>query len=195
MARAFIAILLSPEVRDAVTDEVERLRPLSRAVAWVPRDNLHLTLRFLGEQSEERLADALVALESVAEGGEPFTLGLHGLGAFPGLERPRILWVGVAEGALAARELQARLESGLTERGFPPEARPWHPHLTVGRVFDERRWRREATPALRQAVAQAGNRPVARLSITAISLMKSDLGPGGSRYTALASRPLGARVG
>ena len=194
MPRAFIAILLSSEAREAVTDEVERLRPLSRAVAWVPRDNLHLTLRFLGEQSEARLADALAALESAAAGGEPFTLGLHGLGAFPGLERPRILWVGVAEGSLAARALQARVESGLTARGFLPEARPWHPHLTVGRVFDERRWRGETPAALRQAVAQAGSRPVARLEITAISLMKSDLARSGARYTALASRPLSARV-
>ena len=194
MPRAFIAILLSSEAREAVTDEVERLRPLSRAVAWVPRDNLHLTLRFLGEQSEERLADALAALETVAAAGESFTLGLHGLGAFPGLERPRIFWVGVAEGALAARGLQARLEAALAERGFPPEARPWHPHLTVGRVFDDRRWRGETPAALRQAVAQAGSRPVARLGITAISLMKSDLGPGGARYTPLASCPLGARV-
>jgi 2'-5' RNA ligase len=195
MPRAFIAILLSPEARDAVTEEVERLRPLSRAVAWVPRDNLHLTLRFLGEQGEERLADALAAVETTAAAGEPFTLGLHGLGAFPGLERPRILWVGVAEGALAARGLQARLEAGLAERGFPPEARRWHPHLTVGRVFDDRRWRREVTPALRQAVARAGSRPVARLLITAICLMKSDLGRGGALYTELASRRLNTRVG
>jgi 2'-5' RNA ligase len=194
MPRAFIAIPLSPEARDAVTDEVDRLRPLSRAVAWVPRHNLHLTLGFLGEQSEERLADALGALEGAAGAIEPFSLGLHGLGAFPGLERPRILWVGVAEGALAARSLQARLAAGLAERGFPPDARPWHPHLTVGRVFDDRRWRREATPALRLAVAEAGRRVVARFAITAISLMKSDLEPGGARYTELASRPLGARV-
>jgi 2'-5' RNA ligase len=62
-------------------------------------------------------------------------------------------------------------------------------------VFDERRWRREATPAFRQAVARAGSRPVARFSITAISLMKSDLGTGGARYTALASRTLGTRFG
>jgi 2'-5' RNA ligase len=134
-------------------------------------------------------------MESTASVVEPFTMGLHGLGGFPGLEQPRILWVGIAEGALAARGLQARLEAGLAERGFPPEARPWHPHLTIGRVFDAQRWRREANPALRQAVAQAGSRPVARLSITAISLMKSDLTPAGARYTPLASRPLRPRLG
>jgi RNA 2',3'-cyclic 3'-phosphodiesterase len=195
MPRAFIAILLDPETRDAVTAELERLRPLSRAVAWVPRDNLHVTLRFLGDQTDERLADALAALDTAAAGGEPFTLGLHGLGAFPGLERPRIFWVGIAEGALAARGLQARLESELGACGFPLESRPWHPHLTVGRVFDDRRWRREITPALRQALAQAGTRPVARLPIRVISLMKSDLGPAGARYTELASRALGSRIG
>jgi RNA 2',3'-cyclic 3'-phosphodiesterase len=194
MPRAFIALLLSEEARAAVTAEVDRLRPLGRAVAWVPPANLHLTLYFLGNQDDARLADALGALDEAAAQSAPFDVGLHGLGAFPGLERPRIFWVGVAEGALAARTLQARLVAGLVARGFAPESRPWHPHLTIGRVADERRWRRDDPTALRHAVRRAGSLAVARLRITALSLMKSELHPTGARYTELASRPLGCRA-
>ena len=195
MPRAFVALLLDEATRAAVTAEVDRLRPLSRAVAWVPAANLHLTLSFLGEQSEERLAEALAAVGEAASAGAPFEVALHGLGAFPGLARPRIFWVGLAEGGPAARGLQARLAAALVARGFPPETRPWHPHLTIGRVPDERRWRREGGAAVQQAVTRAGSIAVARLLITAMSLMKSELAPSGARYTALATRPLGAEAG
>jgi RNA 2',3'-cyclic 3'-phosphodiesterase len=195
MARAFVALLLTDEARRAVVEVLDGLRPLSRAVAWVPPANLHLTLRFLGEQSEARLGEALEALGEAAEACPPFEVALHGLGAFPGLERPRIVWLGLAEGALTARGLQARVMAVLAARGFPPEARPWHPHLTLGRVPDERRWRREGGASLRQAVTRAGSLAVARLPVTALSLMTSELLPSGARYTERARRPLGGRAG
>ncbi len=192
MPRVFVALLLDEGVRAAVAAEIEQLRPLSRAVAWVPPRNLHLTLRFLGEQGEPAVGEARSALSEAAAGSQPFTLALHGLGGFPGLERPRILWIGVAGGALEARELHARVDEALGRRGFPREERPWHPHLTIGRVFDERRWRREATLELRQAVIRAGSRPVASVPVGAVSLMRSDLSPAGARYSELASVALGA---
>ena len=193
MPRSFVALLLNEEARTAVAAELERLRPLSRAVAWVPSRNLHITLRFLGEQSEAALEQGRGALQDAAGATEPFTLELHGLGAFPGFARPRILWVGVAQGALESRQLQARVERALELRGIAREPRPWHPHLTIGRVFDERRWRRETSPDLRQAVARAGSLPFASVPITAVSLMRSDLSPSGARYTELAAVTLGPR--
>jgi 2'-5' RNA ligase len=189
--RAFIGLLLDEATRQSVAAQVERLRPLSRAVAWVPPQNLHLTLKFLGDQSEERLGAVLSVLEDAAAGIAPFALALHGVGGFPGLERPRILWVGVSEGALAARQLQARFEEALARHGFSREPRPWHPHLTIGRIFDDRRWRREATPALREAVTRAARLDLGRVPVAAVSLMRSDLSPAGARYTELASVPLG----
>ena len=191
MPRLFVALLLNEEARTAVAAEIERLRPLSRAVAWVPARNLHITLRFLGEQGEPALEQARGALQEAAAATTPFTLGLHGLGAFPGFERPRILWIGVAQGALEARGLQAGVEQALEARGVSPEGRPWHPHLTIGRVFDERRWRRETSLELRQAVARAGSLPFASVPLAALSLMRSDLSPAGARYSELASVTLG----
>lgn len=193
MIRAFVALLLADPVRDAVAATVERLRPLCGAVAWVPARNLHVTLQFLGAQSEERIALAESALADAAAASAPMDVTFHGIGAFPGLERPRILWVGVAQGALEVRALQARVADALAAREFPREERPWHPHLTIGRVPDERRWRREAGPPLRSALAQAATTTFGTQRVAEVALMRSDLSPAGARYTvrhlaALASR-------
>lgn len=187
MTRAFIAVCLDEPTRTAVAAEIERLRPLSRAVAWVPSQNLHLTLRFLGEQNDGRLAEALLGIEEAATACAPFALTLHGLGAFPGLERPRILWVGVAEGAPAIRALQSEVETALGRRQFVPESRPWHPHLTIGRVFDPRRWRRDTSPALRESIARAATTRFGTLDVSRVVLMRSDLSPSGARYSELHS--------
>src|SRR5262252_2445987 len=111
MTRAFVAVLLDEATRAAVADEIERLRPLSKAVAWVPASNLHFTLKFLGEQTDARLSDAALAIDEAAVTVQRFSLALHGVGGFPGMDRPRIVWVGVAEGALPFRALQARVET------------------------------------------------------------------------------------
>lgn len=191
MTRAFVAILLTDATRRAVAAEIERLRPLSRAVAWVPPPNLHLTLQFLGEQSDERVSEAGAALEEAAADAAPFTLALHGLGGFPGLERPRILWVGVAQGAMEARGLQSRVAAALRARDFPPESRPWHAHLTIGRIFDERRWRRETSPALSEQIRRLGSTAFGTVPVGGIALMRSDLHPSGARYSELRAFELG----
>jgi 2'-5' RNA ligase len=190
VTRAFVAVLIDEAVRASVDAEIERLRPCSRAVAWVPAANLHVTMKFLGEQTDARLADATAALADAAAAARPFALAFHGLGAFPGLERPRILWIGMSGGAVEARAVQACLEAALAGRGFPRDDRPWHPHLTIGRVFDERRWRREA-PALRPAIADASRRAFGAVAVTHVSLMRSDLSPRGARYRELARAALG----
>jgi RNA 2',3'-cyclic 3'-phosphodiesterase len=190
--RSFVALVLDAPTRAAVDAEIERLRPLSRAVAWVPAPNLHLTLKFLGEQSDAALALAAEALDAAGAATAPFAVTLFGLGAFPGMERPRIFWVGVAEGGLEIRALQSRLEDGLERRGFARESRPWHPHLTIGRVFDPRRWGRDTSPALRAAIARAATTGFGAVPLTRVVLMRSDLSASGARYRELHSAPLSA---
>jgi RNA 2',3'-cyclic 3'-phosphodiesterase len=190
--RAFVAVALDEGVRSAVAATIERLRPLGSAVAWVPPRNLHVTLHFLGDQSEERLADAEAALADAAAGSAPLDVTFHGIGAFPGLERPRILWVGLAHGALEVRRLQARVTDALAVRGFGKEERAWHPHLTIGRVHDERRWRRETGPPLRSALAQAATTTFGTQRVAEVALMRSELSPAGARYTVRRALSLGA---
>jgi RNA 2',3'-cyclic 3'-phosphodiesterase len=190
--RAFVAVVLDEGVRSAVAATIERLRPLGSAVAWVPPRNLHVTLHFLCDQSEERLADAEAALADTAAGSAPLDVTFHGIGAFPGLERPRILWVGLAHGALEVRRLQARVTDALAVRGFGKEERAWHPHLTIGRVHDERRWRRETGPPLRSALAQAATMTFGTQRVAEVALMRSELSPAGARYTVRRALSLGA---
>ncbi len=192
MPRAFVALLLDDPTRSAVSAEIERLRPLSSAVAWVPAANLHLTLKFLGEQTEARLAETVEALEEAVRGTPPFTIALHGVGGFPGLARPRILWVGLAEGGVEAlQRLQSRIEAALLARGFDADTRPWHAHLTIGRVFDDRRWQRDAG-RLEESLARLARSGFGHLAVTRIALMRSDLSPRGARYSELRSVELPA---
>jgi len=190
MPRAFVAVLLDEQTRRAVASQIDRLRPLSKAVAWVPAHNLHLTLRFLGDQTEEQLADLVPALEEAASGVPTFTLGLRGLGAFPGLDHPRTLWVGVSDGVQEVQRLQARVAEALERRGVPIEARAWLAHVTIGRVADEKRWRREGMAELRSAVTRGAATPFGSMPVASIALMRSDLYTSGARYTGIASVPL-----
>jgi 2'-5' RNA ligase len=190
MPRAFVAVLLDEQTRRTVAAQIDRLRPLSKAVAWVAPHNLHLTLRFLGDQTEEQLADVVPALEEAASGVPIFTLSLKGLGAFPGLDHPRTLWVGVSEGVQDVQRLQARVAEALERLGVPIEARAWQAHVTIGRVTDEKRWRREGMPELRSAVVRGATVPFGSMPVASIALMRSDLYTSGPRYTGIASVPL-----
>jgi RNA 2',3'-cyclic 3'-phosphodiesterase len=190
MPRAFVAVLLDEATRRAVAAQVDRLRPLSKAVAWVPPHNLHLTLRFLGDQTEAQLTEVVPALEEAASGVPTFTLSLRGLGAFPGLDHPRTLWVGVSEGVPEVQRLQARVAETLERRGVPIEARAWQAHVTIGRVTDDKRWRREGMAELRSAVIRGAATALGTMAVTSIALMRSDLYNSGARYTGIASVPL-----
>jgi RNA 2',3'-cyclic 3'-phosphodiesterase len=187
MPRAFVGFFLSEQTRRAVSAEMDRLRQLSRVVAWVAPHNLHVTLRFLGDQTEEQLADIVPALEEAVRGVAPFTMGLRGLGAFPGLEHPRTLWVGIADGSREVRDLQARVARTLETRGFPLEARAWQAHVTIGRIVDERRSRREGMAETRASLTRGATLSFGTMSVEAISLMRSDLLPSGARYTGIAA--------
>jgi 2'-5' RNA ligase len=186
--RSFIAILLDTAVRELVASEIDRLRPLARSVGWVPPQNLHFTLKFLGEIGAAAVEAAKEGLaEGVSEAG-PFTLTLHGVGAFPGLARPRVIWIGVARGARECQALQARVEEALARRGLPKEGRAYTPHLTIGRVREPR-----GVAQLQQAIAQDAHKGFGELSVSSIALMRSDLDPAGARYTELYTVPLPGR--
>jgi len=195
MPRAFVAVLLDEKTRRAVAAQIDHLRPLSRVVTWVPPSNLHLTLRFLGDQTEEQLAEVVPALEEAASEVSAFTLSLKGLGAFPGLDRPRTLWVGVSEGAQDVRRLQACVADALGRRGVPIETRAWQAHITIGRVADERRGRHEGMPELRSAVRRGAVASFGAMFVASIALMRSDLYTSGARYTAITSVPLAPESG
>jgi len=190
MPRVFVALLLGEQVRKNVTAQITRLRTLSKAVTWVTPGNLHVTLSFLGDQTDEQVRDILAALEEAAEGVSGFTMGLRGLGAFPGLEHPRTIWVGVPDSGGEVRYLQSRVAEALERRGIFFESRAWKPHVTIGRIPPQRRWRRDGMSEVRSGLIRGGATVFGNSQVSSIELMRSDLAASGARYTSIASVPL-----
>jgi 2'-5' RNA ligase len=181
--RSFIAVLLPDGVRARLAAMVAEIRPRAPALAWVKADNLHLTLRFLGAVEPAVLARAQEAMHvAAASASAPFTVELGGLGSFPDRGAPRVVWAGAVAGGERLVGLHAALEAALVARGFPGEGRAFHPHVTLARARERR------GGARLEALLGPGPR-FGRLEVAALHLMRSDLGPGGSRYSVLAEAP------
>lgn len=132
--RSFIAIPLSPEVGRAAVRLIRRLSEPGDGIRWVPTDNLHLTLKFLGDVDNTEVPRVCEVLREICGHYEPFDLEFFGTGGFPDIERPRVLYAGVNDASKSLTELVMELESELAELGFKPEARDYRPHMTLGRT-------------------------------------------------------------
>ena len=115
-------------------DLVENLDRLGFGYKWSSEENLHVTLNFLGDVPEVELNHVCKTVQQSVQAFQPFEMSIEGIGAFPSLEKPRIVWAGLETGKQEIIELQQSLTDGLKELGFPPEARPYQPHLTLGRI-------------------------------------------------------------
>lgn len=176
-------------MRHELGEAIERLRPAARDIAWVAPGNLHLTLKFLGEIGEARIESVAAALGEAGLAADPFEARIRGLGAFPSADRPRVVWAGVTEGASEMIALARRVDVALAALGFPRDERPFSPHVTLGRVR-----RPERNPALSDALGGAAARAFGQVRVLSASLMRSELGPRGARYTELATIRLGRPV-
>jgi len=168
-----IAVFPPPEVQGAAFRAADPLRPGHDAVAWVKKENLHYTMRFLGEVDEAGAANAAAAMREAAARRARFGAALGGFGAFPSAKRARVLWIGMTQGAEPMRLLANALDESLTRRGFEPAEESFEPHLTVGRVRAPGDW----TARLLDAPTVE-----ARFQVDRLKLVKSVLAPGGSRY-------------
>lgn len=175
--RLFVALNLPSQVRQDVWQTTEPLRERGLPLKWVRPAGIHLTLKFLGEVADERQPELVAALGRAAAGARALTLVLSGFGVFPDFRRPRVIWVGVApEPALEL--LQHHVEQQFAPLGFATEARPFRPHITLGRAG------REARP--RDFAGLDGE--LGRLEFTAtvvvesVDLMQSTLQPDGAVY-------------
>jgi 2'-5' RNA ligase len=133
--RTFIAVELAPGVKHRAGELIKKLKPTGADVNWVPPQQMHLTLKFLGEISRDDIIPLCRVTAEVAAKFEPFDLGFRGTGAFPHTDHPRTLWIGIEEGLEEIRALQRELEQALHDQlGFAKERRQFTPHLTIGRV-------------------------------------------------------------
>lgn len=195
-SRLFIAVPLPDEVRDAVGALMELVaggpvdERLPGGLRWVRVEGLHLTLRFLGATPDVRLQEVSRAVASAARGIPPFGVSLQGGGAFPNPSHPRVLWLGIVEGAIELAALAGRIDGEVQRLGWPAEERPFRPHLTLARA--------DGVPGAHDAAARLTEaaEPL-RLGWRAARLVlyRSLLGRGPARYEALAEAALEAPAG
>lgn len=180
--RLFIAIELPGSLRELVNDHISSLRraaPAARA-SWVRAENLHLTLKFLGNTPLARVEALSLALRRAAAKVSPFGLNVGGCGSFPPRSQPRVLWIGCVDPTGSLNQLYEALEDECAQAGFSREDRAFHPHLTVGRLRQPQGARRLAE--LHQSLGFAPP-PV---EVSDVCLIRSELRSDGSRYTVIA---------
>ena len=184
--RLFVALNLPDDVRTRIAREViDPLRSRVRGVRWVRDDMLHATLAFLGERNEAEAREAHAVVREVAGSRGPIQVTLAGLGAFPNAEKPRVVWLGLAD-PNPVRELHRVFERERARLGVPAEGRAYHPHVTLGRVPPAA----EADVQRGLEAALDGLTFTADVTLESLDLMRSQPGPVGSRYTTLLAAPL-----
>jgi 2'-5' RNA ligase len=189
--RLFVAVAVPPEPLEACRRVVDAVRTtsLGREARWVRIENLHLTVRFLGDVPPDLVPDVGLAVEDAAARVDPFRIELAGAGAFPDGRHPRTLWLGVDRGNEGLEQLVDALEAPLDRLGWPPDPRARRPHLTVARTDAVRG---EVSHALADALLEAATGWRTAFDAAAVTLYRSHLGGGPPRYEPLVQAPLGA---
>ena len=187
--RSFVAIELPRQLKQELDRLQKQLMVEKPQIKWVKPDGIHLTLKFLGNVDTAKIDSITQAVAESARQVPPFRLNIQGLGAFPNLKRVQVVWVGLGGELDKLSRLYQLLEPKLARLGFPPEQRPFKPHLTLARLGNE------ATPEERQRFGQliAGTRfePDYSFEAGALSLMRSQLTGGGAIHSRISSALLG----
>jgi 2'-5' RNA ligase len=180
--RLFVALQIPATVRENLANLMKQLHPLAPQARWVRSENLHVTLKFIGEVSAEKLTSIRTALASVRS-PRAVTIDFRGLGFFPNEKHPRIFWAGM-ESSPNLKTLAADIERATEKLGIPPEQRPFSPHLTLAR-FEPPRLPEKLSASIREnAALEFGS-----LAAKEFHLIESQLKPSGAEYTTLESFP------
>ncbi len=186
MLRAFLAIDLPGSLRPMLSRAQEELKKSGADVKWVPVGNIHITLKFFGQIPEAQVEPIVQAASRIAQAQAPFSLKVTGAGAFPTMTSPRVVWLGISGDLAVMGGFYRRLEEAFAALGFPPEGRPFAPHLTLGRVKSPR-GRFELSRRLAALAAPEGE----PFQVGEIILYRSNLSPQGATYSPLKAIPLG----
>ena len=173
--RIFIAIELEDATKKQVLEAESRIRERLHGIKWVKYENLHITLRFLGEVSEEKVKKVERAIEKVSSDTSSFVISGGSFGAFPAPDRARVLFFGIEEGKVDVYKVFEKLERELAKMGFEREKKPYHPHITIGRgkrrFFDVSEFLELKAPF--------------KQKVSGLTLFKSTLTPQGPIYTVI----------
>ncbi|MGB9433925.1 MAG: RNA 2',3'-cyclic phosphodiesterase [Candidatus Acidiferrum sp.] len=180
--RLFIAIEIPGAIRNALATFLKELREIAPQVKWVRAENLHVTLKFLGETDGKKLGEIETTLRAIRS-SQPITMEFLGLGFFPNEKRPRVFWTGMDSSANLS-QLAGAIDHGLHQCGFPLEDRPFLPHLTLARFNPP-----GLPPKLVAAAKEHGLRSFGSLTAREFHLIESRLKSTGAEYTTVQSFP------
>jgi len=186
LIRSFLAIELPRAILKKIEDVQGDLKSSHADVRWVSPDRIHLTLKFFGNIDESKIDPIAKSMGGLTHALSPFPLKVRGLGAFPHLKNPRVIWMGLVDGKEVLTSFQKELEEELEKIGFEAEGRSFHPHLTLGRVKSNRGREELVGRMERYREEEFGDFQVER-----VILFKSDLRPTGPIYTPLRELRLG----
>jgi len=180
LLRAFVAVEIPEDLLAALEAAQSDLKRRMRA-RWVRAGSMHLTLKFLGDIPAGHVASVADALQAAAGGHTTFSLTVSGIGVFPSIRRPRVIWAGLSGPTGRLLDLQRSLEERLVALGFPREERPFRGHLTIGRFSEP-----VESERLAEVVNSFASRIFGGFAVKELVLFQSDLQPKGPVYTALA---------
>ena len=180
MIRSFLAIELPKAVLRKIEEVQADLKSARADVRWVSPEKIHLTLKFFGNIEESRIDSIFRAIQEPLRNTSPFSIRVQGIGAFPHVKNPRVIWLGLITDGQNLTSLQKQIETQLEKIGFQSEDRPFHPHLTLGRTKSSRGKDELAGRMEKHKEEEFGD-----LQVERVILFKSDLKPSGPIYTPL----------
>jgi len=186
LIRSFLAIELPRTILKKIEEVQGDLRQSHADARWVNPENIHLTLKFFGNIDESKIEPIIKSIEGPIQTMAPLHLMVRGVGAFPHLKNPRVIWMGLVDGVNILSSFQKQLETELGKVGFQPEDRSFHPHLTLGRVKSSKGKEELLMRMEKYKEEEFGDFHVAR-----VILFKSELRPSGPIYTPLKEIKLG----
>jgi len=175
--RAFIAIDIPQNIKEKIDSLQQELKRSGAAVRWTSPMGIHLTLKFLGETKEEKIEKIINKLESNLPPFDSMKIKLKGLGGFPNLKRPRVIWIGIDTEGARLKELQGAVERNLQSLGFPRESRGFKPHLTLGRMKNLR-----GLSLLLEMIKEKVDIELGEFTADSLYLFQSILKPNGAEY-------------
>jgi RNA 2',3'-cyclic 3'-phosphodiesterase len=190
MIRTFVAVAIPENVQRSLGEQSHLLRSMGLAGSFPKPESIHLTLKFLGDVQESDVYRFGEAIQAAVQGIEPFRLRVEGLGVFPGLSAPRVVWIGV-EHHERLHLLQSRVEASFEELGFPREGRAFRPHLTLARLKSRDNLKSLANYLKEEGLAVSAG----EMAVDAVHLYRSELHRDGARYTRLRTAELAGAQG
>ena len=184
MIRTFIAIKIPDDIKGRIAQFQKRAAAEERSIRWVNVNNIHITLKFIGEIPESLVKKIVINIFEKPSLTNALEIGLKGTGVFPDVRRPRIVWVGITSGSEQLTKLVFELESKLLDLNIPKDSRKFKPHVTIGRLKQNQKLKDP------EIFDDSGAFDAGQFMAKNIVLMKSDLKPSGAEYTVIAQQTL-----